>query len=57
MNEYDKYRNRFTDTENKLVITSGERGWEGQVRGRNVNDTNYHVQNKYKQQGYRESDQ
>ena len=26
MNEYNKTENRLTDTENKLVVTSGERG-------------------------------
>ena len=29
MNEYNKTRNRFKDIENKLVVTSGEKGKRG----------------------------
>ena len=37
-------RNRFTDIENKSVVTSGEReGGEGQDRCRELRGTNYYV--------------
>ena len=41
---YMQNRNRLTDTENKLVVTKGEReGGEGHVRGMGLRDTNYYV--------------
>lgn len=36
-------RNRLTDTENKLVVTEGGRGGEGQVRDTGLSATNYCV--------------
>ena len=37
-------RNRFTDLENKLEVTSGEReGGKGKDRGMGLRDTNYYV--------------
>ena len=41
MNGYNK--NRLIDVENKLVVTSGERGSEGQDSGRGLRDINYYV--------------
>ena len=36
-------RNRFTDTENRLAVTKGERGkGEGQIRDMTSTDTNYY---------------
>ena len=47
MNEYKKSRNRLTDKENELVVTSGEKvGGEGQDRGRGLRGTNYYVLSK-----------
>ena len=34
-------RNKLTDTENKLVVTSGEREGGGQDKGRGLRGTNY----------------
>ena len=34
---------RLTDIENKLVVTSGERGDRGNIGGRGMGDTNYWV--------------
>ena len=40
-------KNRLSDTENKLVVTNGEKEWgEGQYRGMGLRDTNYNVLNK-----------
>ena len=36
-------RNKFTDTEDKLVVTSGERKGGGAKRGRRLRGTNYYV--------------
>ena len=36
-------RNRLTDTENKLVVTSGEREVGRGKTGRRLRDTNYYV--------------
>ena len=33
--------NRLTDTENKLVVTTGEREGVGQARGKGLKDSNY----------------
>ena len=47
MNKCNKKRSRLTDTENKLLVPSGEKeGGEGQNRGRGLRGTNYYVQNK-----------
>ena len=40
MSEYNK-GNRLIDTENKLVLTTGEREGVGQPRGRGLKDSNY----------------
>ena len=41
MNEYNK-TDRFTDKENKLVVTRGQQeGEEGQNRNRGLRGTNY----------------
>ena len=49
-NEYNKKRNRFTDTENKQVVirvvTSVERREEGADGGMGLRDIHYHVLNK-----------
>ena len=36
-------QNRLTDTENKLVVTSGDREGGGQDRSIGLKDTNYYV--------------
>ena len=48
-----KYNKKETDsdTENKLVTTSGEREEQGQKRGRRLRGTNY-IRKINKQQGY-----
>ena len=41
---YVQNRSRLTDTENKLVVTKGEReGGDRQIRGMRLRDTKYYV--------------
>ena len=40
---YLQNRNRLTDIENKLMITKGERGREGQIRSLGLADTYYYI--------------
>ena len=40
---YMQNRNRLTDIENKLVLTTREREVGGQVRGMGLTDTNYYI--------------
>ena len=41
---YMQNRNRLTDTENKLVVTKGEKEWgKEQIRATGLKDTNYYI--------------
>ena len=43
---YSKNRNRPTDIENKLMVTSRERIGEEQARSMRLSDTNYYIENR-----------
>ena len=43
MSEYNKKRSTLTDTENKLVATSGEKKWEGQDSSIELRGTDKYV--------------
>ena len=36
-----KYKNRFTDIENRLMVTKGERLWARQIRYLGITDTHF----------------